>query len=94
MTEATWGDDMKTPSIDWHMSASLEDVPRGDDDFAEVTSLEQAVRAWLDLDPAHRAAATLTPERAVLMDGVRSASFAGEGIAALAERLPETETDA
>jgi len=88
MTEATWGDAAKTPTIDWRMSASLENVPRGDGDLAEVTSLERAVRAWLGLDPAHRAAATLTPERPVQLDGVAMASFEGEGIAALAERLP------
>ena len=88
MTEASWGDTTKTPTIDWRMSASLENVPRGDNDVAEVTSLERAVRAWLDLDPAHRAAATLTPERPIQLDGVATSSFEGEGIAALAERLP------
>ena len=56
MTEATWGDQTKTPAIDWRMSASLEDVPRGDADVAEVTSLEGAVRSWAALDPAHRMA--------------------------------------
>ena len=87
MTEATWGDDGKTPPIEWQMSASIEDVPRGDTDVAEVTSLEGAVRAWLTLDPQHRAAATLTVERPVQMHGVATSSFTGEGIAALAERL-------
>jgi len=88
MTEATWGDDVKTPSIDWRMSAALENVPRGDGDVAEVTSLEGAVRTWLELDPAHRAAAVLSVEHAVQIDGVATQSFTGEGIAALAERLP------
>jgi hypothetical protein len=88
MTEATWGDDIKTPGIDWRMSASLENVPRGDSDLAEVTSLEGAVRAWLDLDPEHKAVAVLTPERAVLIDGVSSESLAGDSIAALTEHLP------
>lgn len=88
MTQATWGDGSKTPSINWRMSASLEDVPRGDDDLAEVTSLEGAVHAWLALDPAHRTAATLTPERPIQIDGVSNASFKGEGIAVLAERVP------
>ncbi len=88
MAEATWGDDGKTPEIHWQMSASIEDVPRGDSDVAEVTSLEGAVRAWLALDPQHRAAATLTLERAVQIDGVSTTSFTGEGIAALVERLP------
>ena len=88
MTEATWGNDAKTPEIDWRMSAALEDVPRGGGDVAEVTSLEGAVRAWIALDPQHRVAATLTPERAVQIDGVSHASFFGEGIAALGELLP------
>ena len=59
MTEATWGDDAKTPEIDWRMSAALETVPRGDEDLAEVTSLDGAVRAWTALDPEHRSAAEL-----------------------------------
>jgi hypothetical protein len=88
MTEATWGDDAKTPDIDWRMSASLENVPRGDSDLAEVTSLEGAVRAWMRLDPQHHAAATLTLEHAVLLDGVSTISLSGDAIAALAERLP------
>ena len=88
MTEASWGDTTKTPTIEWRMSASLENVPRGESDVAEVTSLERAVRAWLELDPAHRAAATLTPERPIQLDGVATPSFEGEGIAVLAERLP------
>lgn len=91
MTEATWGEDGKTPQIDWQMSASIEDVPRGDSDVAEVTSLEGAVRAWLTLDPEHRTAATLKLERAVQMDGMSTTSFAGQGIAALAERLPSRD---
>eukprot|EP01037_Dinobryon_pediforme_P029332 gene29332-32928_t len=52
MAEATWGDDTKTPAIDWRMSASLEDVPRGSEDVAEVTSLEGAVRALGPPPPA------------------------------------------
>ena len=91
MTEATWGDDGRTPQIEWQMSASIEDVPRGDSDVAEVTSLEGAVRAWLALDPQHRAAATLTLERPVQMEGVSTSSFTGEGIAVLAERLPPSD---
>ena len=91
MTEATWGGDDGSPQIDWQMSAAIEDVPRGESDVAEVTSLEGAVRVWLALDPQHRAAATLTLERAVHMDGVSATSFAGERIAALAERLPPND---
>lgn len=30
MTEATWGESAKTPDINWRMSASLENVPRGE----------------------------------------------------------------
>ena len=88
MTEATWGDEAKTPDIDWRMSAALENVPRGDGDLAEVTSLEGAVRAWMTLDPAHRDDAMLTPERPVQIDGAAHATLAVDGIAALAERLP------
>jgi hypothetical protein len=94
MTEASWGDGALTPDIDWRMSASLENVPRGDSDLAEVTSLGGAVRTWLTLDPAHRAGAVLTPERALVIDGGSIAVFDGEGIAALAERLPPAEADA
>jgi hypothetical protein len=57
MTEATWGNDQKTQEIDWRMSVALENVPRGDVDVAEVTSLESAVRAWIALDADHRSAA-------------------------------------
>lgn len=61
MAEATWGDEAKTPDIDWPMSAALENVPRGDENLAEVTSLEGAVRTWMTLDAEHRDAAALTP---------------------------------
>jgi hypothetical protein len=94
MAEATWGDEAKTPEIDWRMSAALEDVPRGDGDLAEVTSLEGAVRAWVELDPEHKAAATLTAERPVQINGASMNSFVGEGIAALAERLPPSNATA
>ena len=87
MTEATWGDEAMTPGIDWRMSASLENVHRGDTDLAEVTSLRGAVRAWQQLDPDHQAVATLTPEHALQIDGVATTSFSGEAIAAPAERL-------
>lgn len=93
MTEATWGDEAKTPDIDWRMSAALENVPRGDDDLAEVTSLERAVRAWTTLDPEHRSAAVLTPERALQIDGATHATLAGDSIATLAERLPSANDE-
>ena len=51
MTEATWGESVKTPEINWRMSASLENVPRGNSDVAEVTNLERAVRDWRQLGP-------------------------------------------
>lgn len=87
MTEAPWGDDMKTPAIDWTMSAALENVVRADTDIPEVTNLAGAVLAWKMLDPEHQAAAVLTPERPVLIDGASLDHFEGEGISALAERL-------
>ncbi|MEH3123036.1 MAG: hypothetical protein PGN16_13845 [Sphingomonas phyllosphaerae] len=89
MDEATWDDDVKTPPVDWRMSASLENVPRGDADVAEVTNLERAVRDWLALDPGHHAAAVLTPERPVLIEGVSHETFTGDGISLLAELLDQ-----
>ena len=88
MTEATWGEAAKTPEINWRMSASLENVPRGETDVAEVTNLERAVRDWLALDPQHQSDAILTTEHAVQIDGVSSTAFTGQAIAALAEHLP------
>ena len=90
MNQASWGE-AGSPEINWRMSAALEDVPRGDEDLAEVTSLEGAVRAWLALGPAHRSAATLTPEHPLLIDGASTSELIGEGIAKLAERLPEAD---
>ena len=87
MDEASWGD-AAAPAIDWRMSAALQHGPRGDDELAEVTSLEGAVRAWLELDPAHRAEAILTPERALTIDGASRGEFHGDGIETLASRLP------
>lgn len=88
MTEGMWSDGVKTPPIDWRMSAALEDVPRGSIDVAEVTSLEGAVRAWRELDARHQAAAVLRPEHPVLIDGAAHAHFTADGIAMLAEMLP------
>ncbi len=92
MTEAKWGDETLSPEIDWRMSAALENVPRGGSDVAEVTSLAGAVLAWCALDPEHRAQAVLTLERPVQIDGASLNAFSGDGIAALAERLPASET--
>ncbi len=88
MTEATWGESAKTPDINWRLSASLKNVPRGESDVAEVTNLERAVRDWLALDPQHQSAAILTTEHAVQVDGVSATTFTGEAIAALADHLP------
>lgn len=88
MTEATWGEGAATPGIDWRMSAALQNVPRGDEDVAEVTSLEGAVRAWRELDQVHREAAVITVDHPVMIEGVSHASFSSEGIADLASRLP------
>jgi hypothetical protein len=94
MTEATWNHDAMTPDIDWRMSASLENVHRGDTDLVEVTSLAGAVRAWQQLDPQHQAAATLTPERPIQIEGVSTASFNGDAIAALVAQLrPDHDKD-
>ena len=88
MTEATWGTETKSPTIEWRMSAALENVPRGENEVAEVTSLAGAVREWHQLDPVHRSAAVLTPERPILIDGVSLDTFVGGAIIALVERLP------
>jgi len=88
MTEATWGKSAKTPDINWRMSASLENVARGETDIAEVTNLERAVRDWVRLDPEQRDAATLTTDHPVQIEGVSSTTFTGEAIAAIAEHLP------
>jgi len=93
MTEASWGTDSLSPDIDWRMSAALENVPRGDSDLAEVTSLAGAVAAWVGLDPAHRADAVLTPEHPLVIDGVTHETLTGEAISALAERLPVSNDD-
>ncbi|VWX55045.1 hypothetical protein [Novosphingobium sp. 9U] len=88
MTEATWDRNTTSPAIDWRMSVALENVPRGEEDVAEVTSLEGAVRAWLSLDAAHQDAAVLTMEHPVIIDGASHTSFNGDGIRQLAEHLP------
>ena len=74
--------------IDWRMSAVLANVDRGGSELAEVTSLEQAVRAWLALENGLQNEAVLRPERAVVIDGETVAAFEGQAIRALADRLP------
>lgn len=88
MAEATWDDGSVSTEIDWHMSAALENVERGREELPEVTSLSGAVRAWMALDPSHKADATLTPERAIMVDGQLKTSLHGEAIPSLAGRLP------
>lgn len=90
MTEATWGDDTLSLDIDWRMSAALQNVLRGDTGLAEVTSLGEAVTAWRALDPEHRAAAVLTPEHPITIEGVTTATLTGDSIAILAGKLPAT----
>lgn len=88
MAEATWGDALD-PSIDWKMSASLEDVKRGGEEVPEVTNLEAAVRAWLQLDAAMKGEAVLTLERPIHLEaGMPLDTFVGEAIGDLARRLP------
>lgn len=88
MTEGIWNDAAKTPCIDWTVSASLKDVERQERDVAEVTNLEEAVRAWLLLDPSHRNAVWLTVEHPIQLDGVATSHFSGYTLKALAEHLP------
>ena len=94
MTEATWGDEATSSNLDWRMSAALANVPRGDSELAEVTSLEGAVRAWTKLDAEHREHAVLTPERPIQIDGALTATFTGGGIAALSGLLPIRQDEA
>lgn len=82
--------DAASSSIDWTMSAALENVVRGGTPVPEVTSLEAAVRAWIALDPAARSAAVLTLERPVkLTGGMPLDNFLGDAIGDLADRLPD-----
>ena len=92
MAEATWGG-AGSPEINWRMSASLENVTRGGEDLAEVTSLGRAVRAWAALDPEHQAAAVLRTESPLLIDGASMGEFIGDGIAVLREKLPGENED-
>ncbi|MBD8736821.1 MULTISPECIES: hypothetical protein [unclassified Sphingomonas] len=63
MSEATWGK-AASPEIDWRMSAALENVPRGDKEFAEVTSLPEAdTCSCCSIKPSATHAATLNGER-------------------------------
>ena len=88
MTEATWGGSANPTPIKWHMSAALENVPRGDSDLAEVTSLEGAVRAWKNLDPEHQIHARLSTEHPIQIEGLAATAFTGNTINELYKRLP------
>lgn len=88
MAEATWGDTDGT-SIDWKMSASLEDVTRAGEAVPEVTNLEAAVRAWQQLDGAMQKDAVLTLERPVHLGGALPLDrFVGPAIGDLARHMP------
>lgn len=78
-------------SIDWRMSASLEDVVRAGGDYPEVTSLEQAVRAWSALDEQHRSQARLIMDRPITIDGGLVSSFNGGAIETFLKYLPQAE---
>ena len=88
MTEATWGDGAKPTAVQWNMSAALENVPRGDSELAEVTSLEGAVRAWSELDPEHKIHARLSTEHPIQLEGIATAVFTGNAIEELVKLLP------
>lgn len=75
-------------SIDWRMSASLENVIRDGEEYPEVTSLEQAVRAWSALDEEHQVHARLMMDRPIAIDGVLVAAFTGSAIETLLRHLP------
>ena len=90
MVEASWGD-AASLDINWHMSAALENVPRGLEELVEVTSLEKAVRAWLALDPAHQEDAILIPQQVLIVEGVSMIEIRGDNIGSLALKLPDAE---
>jgi hypothetical protein len=71
------------------MSVSLENVPRGDQQLPEVTSLREAVRTWQQLEQPAKDAAVLMLERPVIIDGAQLDRFEGQGIAVLVERLAD-----
>ena len=83
----SWGDDTRTPPVEWTMSAALQSVVRDGADIVEVTSLREAIEAWKRLDPDHRTAAVLTPDRPILIEGVQHGQFEGAGIQLLSELL-------
>ena len=78
-------------TINWTMSAALENIERGGNELPEVTNLRAAVLAWMGLDNELQNEAVLTPESPVELDGETIASFSGQAIRALAERLEEAD---
>ena len=92
MTEASW---TGGGTIEWSMSASLQDVTRGGEQVPEVTSLERAVRAWRVLPAEQRDEAVLTAERPVTLPGEMPADrYVGDAIGTIAAQLPdEAPTD-
>lgn len=87
MAEASW---TGGGTIEWSMSASLEDVTRGGEQVPEVTSLERAVRAWRALPAEQRDEAVLTAERPVTLPGELPADrYVGDVIGRIAAHLPD-----
>lgn len=76
-----------SPTIDWRMSATLENVLRGGEEFPEMTSLEQAAHTWRELDGL-RAHARQTMERPISLNGALVAAFTGSAIEPLFRRRP------
>ncbi len=75
MVSGSWDGKAKTPPIKGTVNASLENVEREGQDFAEVTNLGGAVRAWIGLEPRHKLKAVLTIERPIQLDGVSTTRF-------------------
>lgn len=91
MSEASWNGG---GTIEWTMSASLEDVTRGGEQVPEVTSLARAVRAWQTLPEEQRVDAVLTAERPVTLPGELPADrYIGAAIGRIAAQLPKDGAD-
>jgi hypothetical protein len=84
----SWGEGTTNPDPDWAMSARLANVVRGEEELPEVTNLQGAVEAWSRLDDDLKRSAVLILERPILIGGAQVDRFEGDGIIALAERLP------
>lgn len=71
----------------WRLSASLAFVPQHGENLVLVTSLERAVRAWVELTPDRRVSARLTIGRTIMIDGIEARILAGAEIDTLARRI-------